>query len=143
MVSATQKENALMLFHLMGKMMYNKRPFAASISHILTNSIITGKGDPHARSASAKDIARDRALDRSLEDPPPLPPWLAAEERRTSRVDVDVRDFSHDADSTGLSDHLVPCRCCMRPPRSMRPFSGSIFTKIIHNTVLALNNVAP
>ena len=60
------------------------------------NPIITGKGDPHSRSASAKDIARDRALDQSLKDPPPLAPWFAAEERRTSRVDVDVRDSSHD-----------------------------------------------
>lgn len=98
-----------MLFHLMGKMMYNKSLFA-SIFHILQilSRIIKGKGDPHRQSASAKDIARDRALDRSLEDPPPLPPWLAAEERRTSRVDVDVCDFSHDDGSTRSSDRLVP-----------------------------------
>jgi hypothetical protein len=60
--------------------------------------IHTGKGDPHFRSASAKDIARDRELDRSLEDPPPLPLWLAAEERRTSRVDANVCCSSHDDD---------------------------------------------
>jgi cell cycle checkpoint protein len=42
--------------------------------------------------------------------------------------------------STRFSDYFVPCRCCMRRHRLMRPFSGFIFTKIIHNTVLALNN---
>ncbi|KAI9509328.1 Rad17-domain-containing protein [Russula earlei] len=72
-VSASQREDALLLFHLMGKIMYNKR-----------------KGDPPSRSASAKDVARERAIDRSLEDPPGLPPWLATEERRTSRVNVDM-----------------------------------------------------
>ncbi|KAF8483310.1 Rad17-domain-containing protein [Russula ochroleuca] len=96
-VSVTQKENALMLFHLMGKIMYNKR-----------------KGDPDARSASAKDIARDRALDRSLEDPPPLPPWLAAEERRTSRVDVDMLYASTPIDASlfGLYIHQNYTQFC-------------------------------
>ena len=103
--------------------------------------IVTGKGDPQSRSASAKDIARDRALDRSLEDPPPLPSWVAAEERRTSRVDVDVGGLSYDDESTRFSD-LVPFRCYMHPPRLMHPFLGFIFTKIIHNSVLALNNAA-
>jgi hypothetical protein len=42
--------------------------------------------------------------------------------------------------STRFSDYFVPCRCCMRRPRLMRPFSGFIFTKIIQNTVLASNN---
>ena len=84
-----------MLFQLMGKILYNKRLFA-SILHVYKLIIITGKGDPHSRSASAKDITRDRALDKSLKDPPPLPPWFGAEERRTSRVGVDVCDSSHD-----------------------------------------------
>jgi len=42
--------------------------------------------------------------------------------------------------STRFSDYFVPCRCCMRRPQLMRPFSGFIFIKIIHNTVLALKN---
>ncbi|KAH9989612.1 Rad17 cell cycle checkpoint protein-domain-containing protein [Russula vinacea] len=96
-VSVTQKENALMLFHLMGKIMYNKR-----------------KGDPQSRSASAKDIARDRALDRSLEDPPPLPSWVAAEERRTSRVDVDMLYASTPIDASlfGLYIHQNYTQFC-------------------------------
>ena len=43
---------------------------------------------------------------------------------------------------TRFSDYFMPYRCCMRRPQSMRPYSGFIFTKIIHNTVLALNNAA-
>lgn len=63
----------------------------ASIFQMPQYSIYVGKGDPHHKSASAKDISRERALDRTLDDPPPISPWLATEERRTSRVDVNVR----------------------------------------------------
>jgi hypothetical protein len=115
--------------------------FHGSAFHSNAN-IYAGKGDPHLPSASAKDIARDRELDRSLEDPPPLPLWLAAEERRPSRVDVNVRNPSDDVDANVPLTIFVPCRRCMRPPRLMRRFSGSIFTKIIHNTALPSNNVA-
>ncbi|KAF8496473.1 P-loop containing nucleoside triphosphate hydrolase protein [Russula emetica] len=96
-LSVTQKENGLMLFHLMGKIFYNKR-----------------KGDPHSRSASAKDIARDRALDLSLKDPPPLPPWFAAEERRTSRVGVDMLYASTPIDASlfGLYIHQNYTQYC-------------------------------
>jgi cell cycle checkpoint protein len=54
----------------------------------------TGKGDPPNPSASAKDIQREKDLDAALEDPPPLPPYMSDHERRTSRVDVDVRLLS-------------------------------------------------
>ncbi|KAI9441232.1 Rad17-domain-containing protein [Lactarius indigo] len=96
-VSTTQKENALLLFHLIGKIMYNKR-----------------KGDPHPKSASAKDISRERALDRILNDPPPLPPWLATEERRTSRVDVNLLYASTPVDASlfGLYVHQNYTQYC-------------------------------
>ncbi|KAH9996697.1 Rad17 cell cycle checkpoint protein-domain-containing protein [Russula compacta] len=96
-VSMTQKENALLLFHLMGKIMYNKR-----------------KGDRPASSASARDVARDRELDRSLEDPPPLPHWLVAERRRTSRVDVNMLYASTPIDASlfGLYIHQNYTQYC-------------------------------
>ncbi|KAI9465709.1 Rad17-domain-containing protein [Lactarius psammicola] len=96
-ISMTQKENALLLFHLIGKIMYNKR-----------------KGDPHPNSASAKDISRERALDRTLNDPPPLPPWLTTEERRTSRVDVDLLYASTPVDASlfGLYVHQNYTQYC-------------------------------
>ncbi|KAI0301597.1 Rad17 cell cycle checkpoint protein-domain-containing protein [Multifurca ochricompacta] len=96
-VLVTQREEALLLFHLVGKIMYNKR-----------------KGDSPSRSASRKDIARDRALDQSLKDPPPLPLWLAAEERRTSRVDVDALFTSTPIDASlfGLYIHQNYTQYC-------------------------------
>ncbi|EJD07726.1 P-loop containing nucleoside triphosphate hydrolase protein [Fomitiporia mediterranea MF3/22] len=68
----TRRERALALFHLMGKVLYNKR-----------------KGDPLASSASAKDRHHEQELDLRLKDPSPLPPWFSEHERRASRVDVD------------------------------------------------------
>ncbi|KAH9177779.1 Rad17-domain-containing protein [Lactarius sanguifluus] len=96
-VSTTQKENALLLFHLIGKIMYNKR-----------------KGDPHPKSASAKDISRERVLDRTLNDPPPLSSWLATEERRTSRVDVNLLYASTPVDASlfGLYVHQNYTQYC-------------------------------
>lgn len=96
-LSMTQKENALLLFHLIGKIMYNKR-----------------KSDPHPKSASAKDISRERALDRTLNDPPPLSSWLATEERRTSRVDVNLLYASTPVDASlfGLYIHQNYTQYC-------------------------------
>jgi hypothetical protein len=53
---------------------------------------LLGKGDPPNPSATAKDIQRDADIDAKLLDLPPLPPWLAHEERRRSRVDPEVRN---------------------------------------------------
>ncbi|KAL5504857.1 RAD17 [Sanghuangporus vaninii] len=73
MEAITRREQALVLFHLMGKVLYNKR-----------------KGDPLSATTSVKDKFREQALDARLRIPPPLPQWLANDERRASRVDVDT-----------------------------------------------------
>jgi len=80
----------------------------------ISSEIYAGKGDPPSRSATAKDIARERALDRSLEDPPPLPPWLVTEERRTSRVDVNMLHASTPIDASlfGLYIHQNYTQFC-------------------------------
>ncbi|KAF8880655.1 Rad17 cell cycle checkpoint protein-domain-containing protein [Infundibulicybe gibba] len=70
--SITRREQSLVLFHLLGKVMYNKR-----------------KGDPPNPSASAKELQKTRDLDAQLKDPPKLPRYLKEHNRRTSRVDVD------------------------------------------------------
>lgn len=77
--SVTRREQSLALFHLIGKVLYNKR-----------------KGDPPSASAAAKDIQRERDMDRGLVDPTPLPQFLEEHERRPSRVDVDVCCLSID-----------------------------------------------
>ncbi|KAF8154728.1 Rad17 cell cycle checkpoint protein-domain-containing protein [Crassisporium funariophilum] len=73
MEAVTRREQSLALFHLIGKVLYNKR-----------------KGDPPSASATAKDLLRERDIDALLKDPTKLPPHLAHHERRTSRVDVDM-----------------------------------------------------
>ncbi|KZV62049.1 hypothetical protein PENSPDRAFT_618405 [Peniophora sp. CONT] len=71
--ATTRRENALVLFHLLGKVLYNKR-----------------KGDQPPTSATKRDIAALREIDARLKDEPPLPEWLNKREARmTSRVDVD------------------------------------------------------
>ncbi|KAJ7170997.1 Rad17 cell cycle checkpoint protein-domain-containing protein [Mycena filopes] len=84
--AVTRREQSLALFHFMGRVLYNKR-----------------KGDPPNPSASAKDIKRDEALDATLKDPPRLPTFLAAEERRTSRVNVDALYADSPIDSSLFS----------------------------------------
>ncbi|KAJ3849140.1 Rad17 cell cycle checkpoint protein-domain-containing protein [Lentinula lateritia] len=73
MESITRREQSLALFHLMGKVFYNKR-----------------KGDPPAPSASARDIKKDQEIDKRLKDPPKLPPYLSEHDRKASRVDVNT-----------------------------------------------------
>ncbi|KAJ7025587.1 Rad17 cell cycle checkpoint protein-domain-containing protein [Mycena alexandri] len=84
--AVTRREQSLALFHFMGRVMYNKR-----------------KGDPPNPSATAKDIQRDQALDATLKDPPKLPKFLAVEERRTSRVNVDALYADSPIDSSLFS----------------------------------------
>ena len=50
-----------------------------------------GKGDPPGKSQLQRDIQKEKDLDRTLKNPPPLPDWLSEHDRKASRVDVDVR----------------------------------------------------
>ncbi|KAK0235412.1 Rad17 cell cycle checkpoint protein-domain-containing protein [Armillaria nabsnona] len=89
MEAVTRREQSLALFHLIGKVLYNKR-----------------KGDPPAPSASKKDIEREKALDELLEDPPDLPSFLSEHRRRTSRVNVDTLCSDSPIDSSLYSLYL-------------------------------------
>ncbi|RDX46443.1 Rad17-domain-containing protein [Lentinus brumalis] len=87
--AVTRREQSLALFHLLGKIMYNKR-----------------KGDPPPQSASAKDIRRDQEIDSRLKDPPPLPPHLRDHERKASRVDVETLYADTPIDASLLSLYI-------------------------------------
>ncbi|KAF9043827.1 Rad17-domain-containing protein [Hymenopellis radicata] len=89
MESVTRREQSLALFHLIGKVLYNKR-----------------KGDPPTPSASAKDIQKEKDLDAQLKDPPPLPKFLSEHKRRTSRVDVDKLYADSPIDSSLFSLYI-------------------------------------
>jgi len=142
--AVTRREQSLALFHLLGKVMYNKRMLFDHQSFyelgetkwkaIYLPISPTGKDDPPNPSATAKDLQKERAIDASLKAPTKLPPHLRHHERRMSRVDVDVRliiflfHFSLNADQGCLSRRhstlILPSNLLCSP---------SIFTKITHS----------
>lgn len=127
----TRREQALALFHLIGKILYNKSASTAMLEAKSSTHNSVGKGDPPSSSASAKDKLRDQELDRRLRNPPPLPAWLSDHHRQTSRVDIEVRRFS--------SMHVVcllisVIRLFTQTLLSIRVFSPSIFTKTTHSS---------
>ncbi|GBE84471.1 P-loop containing nucleoside triphosphate hydrolase protein [Sparassis crispa] len=84
--AVTRREQSLALFHLLGKLLYNKR-----------------KGDPPNASAAARDIQRDKEIDARLKDPPSLPSHLKEHERRASRVDIEMLYADTPIDASLLS----------------------------------------
>lgn len=86
----TRREQSLVLFHLMGKILYNKR-----------------KGDSPAAHLSARDAAKECKLDETLLDPPPLPDWLSEHDRKASRVCLETiaSDSPIDSSLLGLYIH--------------------------------------
>ncbi|KAK2467922.1 hypothetical protein APHAL10511_000217 [Amanita phalloides] len=80
--SITRREQNLVLFHLLGKVLFNKR-----------------KGDPSNSSMSARNMQKENMLDAMMRDPPKLPVWLKEHDRRASRVDVDLLYASTPIDS--------------------------------------------
>ena len=86
--SVTRREQSLVLFHLMGKILYNKRQSSVlcSCGLLLIAYLLSGKFDPPASHLSAKGAAKERELDMQLIDPPPLPVWLSHHNRKASRV---------------------------------------------------------
>ncbi|KAH8096805.1 Rad17 cell cycle checkpoint protein-domain-containing protein [Cristinia sonorae] len=87
--TVTRREQSLALFHLVGKLLYNKR-----------------KGDAPIQSAAKKDIERDKAVDARLKDPPKLPKHLGVHERKASRVDVEALYADSPIDSSLLSLYI-------------------------------------
>ncbi|KAF9043051.1 Rad17 cell cycle checkpoint protein-domain-containing protein [Panaeolus papilionaceus] len=89
MEAVTRREQSLALFHLLGKVLYNKR-----------------KNDPPNASATAKDLKKEQDLDASLPDPAKLPAHLSHHDRRTSRVDVNLLYADSPIDSSLFSLYI-------------------------------------
>ncbi|PPQ69263.1 hypothetical protein CVT24_000069 [Panaeolus cyanescens] len=89
MEAVTRREQSLALFHLLGKVLYNKR-----------------KGDPPNASATAKDLKKEQDLDATLKDPPKLPAHLSHHNRRASRVDVNTLYADSPIDSSLFSLYI-------------------------------------
>ncbi|KAF9225947.1 hypothetical protein BS17DRAFT_572394 [Gyrodon lividus] len=89
LAAVTRREQSLVLFHLMGKILYNKRKF-----------------DPPAGHLSTKDAAKERGLDAQLIDPLPLPAWLSHHDRKASRVCVETLTAESPIDSSLLGTYI-------------------------------------
>ncbi|KIY50228.1 P-loop containing nucleoside triphosphate hydrolase protein, partial [Fistulina hepatica ATCC 64428] len=87
--AVTRREQTLALFHLVGKIMYNKR-----------------KGDPPSASAKVRDRRREQELDAGLVPSMPLPKILAHHERAPSRIDVDSLYADSPVDSSLLALYI-------------------------------------
>ncbi|KAI0084967.1 Rad17 cell cycle checkpoint protein-domain-containing protein [Irpex rosettiformis] len=85
----SRREQNLVLFHLLGKILYNKR-----------------KGDLPSSSASARDVQREKEIDMQLNDPPRLPSYLSEHDRRASRVDVEALYSDTPIDASLLSLYI-------------------------------------
>ncbi|KAI6029595.1 Rad17 cell cycle checkpoint protein-domain-containing protein [Pisolithus microcarpus] len=97
-------EASLVLFHLMGKILYNKRAPSRCVN-----------SDPPSSRISAREAAKERELDEKLADPPPLPRWLSHHERKASRVSVECPSLS-----------------LCRPVVADSPIDSSLFGLYIH-----------
>ena len=134
----TRREQSLALFHLLGKLFYNKRESLCGVCVVCaladrTMGGVAGKGDPPGASTSAKDLQRDRLLDAQLRNEPPLPAHLQEHARRPSRVDVEVRPpspfpFFLNADLGAIYRPYTQTR------RSTRPCSRCTCTRTTRST---------
>jgi len=97
---------------------------------------ITGKGDPPSPSATAKDLQKEREIDALIKDPKKLPSHLQSQERRASRVDIDVRQssLSNSAVFIVLNSQSTPTR--LSTPR----YSHCISTRTILSSATTLIN---
>jgi cell cycle checkpoint protein len=88
---ASQREQSLALFHLIGKVLYNKR-----IPHFLFEAsvlkcVFVGKGDPPSSSTTKREREQLRLVEQGIPNPRKLPPHLKFHDRKASLVDVNVR----------------------------------------------------
>ena len=133
----SQREQGLVLFHLIGKVLYNKRvlPFSLEVSTLKFISL--GKGDPPSSSATNREKEQLRLLERSIPNPQKLPSHLKSHNRKASLVDANV-GFTNRFDSTHWADGL--CRHSSRTHRSTRPYSPYTCIRTTHSSVTSLKN---
>ena len=87
---ASQREQSLALFHLIGKIMYNKRMSFFPFGVPVLKCVLIGKGDPPSSSATKREQEQLRLLELSIPNPEKLPPHLKSHDRKASLVDVNV-----------------------------------------------------
>src|SRR6266702_1169021 len=141
-VSMTQKENALLLFHLIGKIMYNKRSIVLLYFRCHSAQSLCRKRGPSSQVRLCKrhrtrTCARPNT-ERSATTPPVVGHGGAKNESSRCRCPLSLYD---DCSAIYLKPWSM-CSCFMRPHQSMRRFLGFTSTKIIHNTAPVSSNAA-
>jgi len=86
----SQREQSLALFHLIGKVVYNKRTSHFRSATSILKCIPVGKGDPPSSSTTKREREQLRLLEQSIPNPEKLPSHLKLHNRRASLVDVNV-----------------------------------------------------
>jgi len=87
---ASQREQSLALFHLIGKVMYNKRVSCLLSEASVLKCSSLGKGDPPSSSATKREKEQLRLLEQSIPNPEKLPSHLKSHDRKASLIDVNV-----------------------------------------------------
>ena len=86
----SQREQSLVLFHLIGKVMYNKRMSHFRFGTSILKCVSIGKGDPPSSSTTKREREQLRLLERNIPNPEKLPSHLKFHDRKASLVDVNV-----------------------------------------------------
>ena len=135
---ASQREQSLALFHLIGKVMYNKRASRFPLGTPMTKGASVGKGDPPSSSATKREREQLRLFEHSIPDPEKLPSHLESHVREASLVDVNVRirDRFDGACQTDLFG-----RRSMQIRRSTHLYFPYTCTRTIHSSVTSLKSV--
>ena len=128
----SQREQSLALFHLIGKVMYNKRASRFPHGTPMTKYASVGKGDPPSSSTTKREKEQLRLFEHSIPDPEKLPPHLESHDREASLVDVNVW-FCNRFDGVCQTDLFG--RHSMRIRRSIHHYFPYTCTRTIHSSV--------
>ena len=137
---ASQREQSLALFHLIGKVLYNKRMLHFLFKASTLRWVSVGKGDPPSSSATRREKEQLRLLERSIPDPEELSPHLKPHNRKASLVDVNVGSPIVPMVCAGLK---IFGRRFMQTLRSTRLYFPYTCTRITLNFVISLKSAPP
>lgn len=134
----SQREQSLALFHLIGKVMYNKR-----VSHFLFGTsmlkyVFSGKGDPPSSSTTKREKEQLRLLEQSIPDPEKLPSHLEFHDRKASLVDVNVCGLR--IISTTYARLMALGRCSMQTRRLIHLCFPYTCTRTTLSSVMSSNS---
>lgn len=137
---ASQREQSLALFHLIGKVLFNKR-----MSHFFFGAstlicVFVGKGDPPSSSTTRREKEQLRLLEQSIPDPEKLPSHLKPHNRKASLVDANVGLVIAPTACVGLK---VFGRRFMQTPRSTHLYFPYTCTRITPSSAINLKSAVP